>query len=650
MAIKTGIMNQLLKKTASRWAVVAALAGCLIYASSTRAPRAGDTGTANEPNQTRSPSFDAKTQLAASTSDEPLPALPGFSNERFMKQFHQDLERLDPTVDGWDTEAFSEKVMEQLKKIGHLISGHADQPVELGSVLADDFVCDSLRPKRLVKLFGGRAITVRGMIESADHPAADYLGRHGLAESIKQLLSPFPSHDLHAHFKLFRVNQDGNSVNTSLYFQLGGTTANSGLHVNATWHCRWENAAGDVPRLSHIRVAEYNETFCTDPQGRSAAYSDCTEAVIGKTDAYRFQLTPGLDYWCRTMDRHLGLDISGMHGLAIGDVDNDGLDDVYLCEPGGLPNRLLLHKSDGTARDISAVAGVDFLETTRSALFVDLDNDGDQDLVIASDRFVIFLSNDGFGRFYQRSAFRTTSSVTSLAAADYDLDNDLDVYVCGYFTMEDAAEGTMGLGNPIPFHDANNGGRNFFYRNEGNWRFLDATEEVGLDVDNRRFSFAATWEDYDNDGDPDLYVANDYGRNCLYRNDNGRFVNVAAQSGVEDMSSGMSASWGDFNRDGRLDLYVSNMFSSAGNRIAYQRQFKATDDDKTRSQFQRFARGNSLFENVGDGTFSDVSVSSGVTLGRWAWCSNFVDINNDGWEDLLVANGMLTRDEDTSDL
>jgi hypothetical protein len=346
----------------------------------------------------------------------------------------------------------------------------------------------------------------------------------------------------------------------------------------------------------------------------------------------------------------MGLDIVGIHGLALGDVDGDELDDLFLCEPGGLPNRLLLHKADGTVRDVSAVSGVDYLEATRAALLVDLDNDGDQDLVIASDRFVIFLANDGYGRFHQRMAFRTTSSATCLAAADYDLDGDLDIYVCGYFTMEDAADGTLGLGNPIPFHDANNGGRNSLFRNEGNWRFADVTEEVGLDRDNRRFSFAATWEDYDNDGDADLYVANDYGRNCLYRNDLGTFVNVAAQLGVEDMSSGMSASWGDYNRDGRWDLYVSNMFSSAGNRISYQRQFKRQDDAATRAQFQRFARGNSLFEQQPDTTFRDVSLPAGVNLGRWAWCSNFVDVNNDGWEDLLVANGMLTRDQDTGDL
>jgi hypothetical protein len=222
--------------------------------------------------------------------------------------------------------------------------------------------------------------------------------------------------------------------------------------------------------------------------------------------------------------------------------------------------------------------------------------------------------------------------------------------VCGYFALDDAGESSIGLGNPIPYHDANNGARNTLYRNEGQFSFTDATTVVGLDADNRRFSHAAAWEDYDRDGDPDLYVVNDYGRNCLYRNDAGHFVNVAAQAGVEDISAGMSASFGDYNRDGLPDIYVSNMFSSAGNRISYQRQFKHGADTETIREYQRFSRGNTLFENAGDGTFHDVTDQANVTMGRWAWGSNFVDINNDGWQDLVVANGMLTRESDSGDL
>jgi hypothetical protein len=224
----------------------------------------------------------------------------------------------------------------------------------------------------------------------------------------------------------------------------------------------------------------------------------------------------------------------------------------------------------------------------------------------------------------------------------------VDVYVCGY--NPSAARLRQGaMGEPLPFHDANNGGRNTLWRNDGNWLFSDVTSDVGLDQNNTRFSFAASWEDFDNDGDIDLYVANDYGRNNLYRNEGARFADIAPQAGVEDTSAGMSVSWADCNRDGRMDIYVSNMFSGAGSRITYQRQFQDGVEENVRQQFQRMARGNTLFLGQPDGGFHDLSEELRVTMGRWAWGSRFADINNDGWEDILVVNGFITS-TDTDDL
>jgi hypothetical protein len=208
-----------------------------------------------------------------------------------------------------------------------------------------------------------------------------------------------------------------------------------------------------------------------------------------------------------------------------------------------------------------------------------------------------------------------------MAAADFDNDGDLDIYLACY-SRRGSAHDRRFLGRPVPYHDANNGGRNVLFRNDRKGEFRDVTRAVGLDQNNRRFSMAAAWEDYDNDGDMDLYVANDYGRNNLYRNDQGHFQDVAAEAGVED---------------------------SAGNRIAYQRNFQATGQEHIRAAFQRHARGNSLFLNAGDGTFTDVSETAKVTMGRWAWGSRFVDINNDGWQDIVVANGYLTQ-ANTGDL
>ena len=111
----------------------------------------------------------------------------------------------------------------------------------------------------------------------------------------------------------------------------------------------------------------------------------------------------------------------------------------------------------------------------------------------------------------------------------------------------------------------------------------------------------------------------------------------------------MSVTFGDYDHDGDSDIYISNMFSSAGSRITYQRHYQdrfGTDGTKA---MQHMARGNTLFRNGGDGTFTDVSQSSEVTMGRWAWGSMFSDVNNDSLDDLLVLNGNISTD-DTGDL
>jgi hypothetical protein len=296
------------------------------------------------------------------------------------------------------------------------------------------------------------------------------------------------------------------------------------------------------------------------------------------------------------------------------------------------------------------------LESSRSALIVDLDNDGDQDLAVAVLGGLVVAANEGH-RFVVRDVLATHDDTTSLAAADYDLDGDLDLYVCVDYPNDSySSEGeipvVIGAANRV-YHDANNAGRNSLFRNDtqdaDHWAFTDATVETGLDENNRRFSWAACWEDFDNDGDQDLYVANDFGRSNLYVNDQGHFHDVAGSTNADNSASGMSAAWGDVNRDGQMDLYVGNMFSSAGSRITFQPEFKPDASQQIRTRLQGFARGSSLFLNQGPSGFRDISDKAHVSLGRWAWSSNFLDINNDGWHDIVVANGYITA-EDTSDL
>ena len=450
-----------------------------------------------------------------------------------------------------------------------------------------------------------------------------------------------------AYFKVIGVEVDRYASSTRVLVEIVGEAGVGRLQQMATWECSWlpAKARGGLPLLGEIKVVAFEETWL--PDRREAVFRDDTVALLAENPSFREQLAFGLDHWRDRVDWRFTLEVTGPHGLSVADVNNDGLDDLFVCETGGLPNRLFVQRQDGRLDDVSARSGLDYLEPTASALFVDFDNDGDQDAAMSSGRNILFFENNGSGRFERRQIFHAEAVARTLTAIDFDRDGLLDIYVCGYFAQ---SGDNSGIGRPLPYHDANNGVRNYLLDNLGDWEFADVTEAVGLEENNQRFSYAAAWEDYDRDGDLDLYVANDFGRNNLYRNDEGRFRDVAASAGVEDLSAGMSVSWGDYNADGLPDLYVGNMFSSAGNRVAYQRQYRSDEDEATRAAYQRHARGNSLFANMGDGTFRDVSVEADVTMGRWAWASPFADLNNDGWDDMIVANGLVTNTEDTGDL
>ena len=422
--------------------------------------------------------------------------------------------------------------------------------------------------------------------------------------------------------------------------ELGGRTADGSLlSLLGPMQMVWKRA-GEEWQLASAEVGDLREVSAPRPY-----FTEITDEVFGSIDSFQHQLKPDVDHWRMSMDQALGISVYGHQGLSSGDANGDGLDDLYISQPGGLPNRLYLNNGDGTFADGTRAAGLDVLDDTSMSLFADLDNDGDQDLVLIGAEPLLFL-NDGAGRF----AFATESGLrppperaamfTGAALADYDLDGDLDLYVCSYDFWQAGSE----YDAPTPYYDASNGPANLLFRNNGDGTFAEVTSEAGLDQNNNRFSFAAAWGDFDNDGDPDLYVANDFGRNNLYRNNGkGGFEDVAAAAGVEDLGAGMSAAWGDYDGDGWMDLHVSNMWSSAGQRLTFNAQFEGVAaSPEIRERFQRQARGNSLFHNNGDGTFEDVAEAAGVTMGRWAWASDFVDLNSDGRLDLFVQNGYVT--------
>lgn len=553
----------------------------------------------------------------------------------------------DPSTFG---EGLNTQAAQTLNIIAQVLEHVKDiQASSVEHIVGDEFTCDSLRPSNLEPVFGDHRLSVVRTVKATDssQKALSYRGPSGLVQSLSSLAQPFrDANDIHVKFKIFRTVRNGPYFVTIAYYHASGRGEEGTVEQTATWRCHWA-ITDAAPVLSRIEVEEFEEVT----SHANTLFSDCTVGVLGSTHVLRDQLLYGIDYWRARIPAGVDIDFQGHHGLAVGDVNGDGLDDVYFCQPNGLPNRLFVQNEDGTATDISTKAGVDWLDDSVAALLIDLDNDDDQDLIIAVPNRLLIMSNDGHGHFTLQRTPNGPEWSYSLSSADYDRDGDLDIYICGFGFFGKTKRNPLqaALYVPTPLHDANNGAPNMLLRNDGDWQFPDVTQECGLNTNNRRFSHAAAWEDYDNDGDQDLYVANDYGRNNLYRNDDGYFVDVSRDANVEDIGPGMSVAWADYNNDGYMDLYVSNMFSSAGGRVMSDARFQNKLGEKIRAQFQRHARGNSLFLNSANTSFEDVSIPAGVTMGRWAWSSNFMDINNDGLEDLFVANGYVTN-EKTDDL
>ena len=444
-------------------------------------------------------------------------------------------------------------------------------------------------------------------------------------------------------FKIVSTRRDPSSRDISqvgVRIELGGAASGGGLlSLVGSATMTWLRAEGRWA-LQGIAPGDYRET-----RSSSRGFTEVTDHAFGAIDSFKEQLSFGVDSWRDSLDAALGVSVYGHQGVSLGDFDGDGLEDLYISQPGGLPNRLYRNSGDGTFSDSTRGAGLDILDETSMSLFADVDNDGDQDLILIGATPMLF-RNGGMGLFALDDgagldvADDRAAMFTGAAIADYDMDGDLDLYVCAY----DFWQSGSSYDAPTPYYDAVNGPANLLFRNDGHGSFEEVSRGAGMEPTNDRFSFAAAWGDYDDDGDPDLYVANDFGRNNLYRNNgDGTFSERSAESGVEDLGAGMSAAWGDYDNDGDLDLYTANMWSSAGLRITGSDQFDSVaPQTSARRLFRRQAQGNSLFRNDGPAGFHDASDEAGVRTGRWAWASDFVDLDGDGLLDLFVQNGFIT--------
>jgi Flp pilus assembly protein TadD/peroxiredoxin len=554
------------------------------------------------------------------------------------------LKYLDPGNDAFPAERDAIELEAQLRAWGDALRAAPGRAAELTRpLLATDF-----RGARLLPDDEGRAAAKIHLEVTRAHdlPRELSLDARAFAAELQRFVDGLGGIRV-AEFHVVSIDTSTPLVRTDVRYDVAGSGEDIWRAERVgTWRMSWRRT-GEA-----WRVVEWAAASNVTSRAARPVFTEITSQALGSNDAFVRQLNIDLDAWMATLDSVLTRDTNGHHGVSVGDVDGDGLEDLYVAQPAGLPNRLFRALGDSTFVDVTERAGVGVLDDTAQSLFADIDNDADQDLVLSTGTKPLLFSNDGNGRFtHVPDAFRferpLQGLLTSMSMADYDRDGFLDLYLCVYSYFYGAGEEKAGT--PAPYHDARNGPPGVLFRNDGRGRFVDATRDAGLDEGNDRYHFAAAWADYDGDGWTDLLVANDFGTKNLYRSRGRRdgrvtFEDVAAKAGVLDHGAGMSAAFFDYDNDGLLDIYTGNMWSASGRRVTASPAFMPDAPPEVRALYRRHARGNALLRNRGDGTFEDTTLGARAEMGRWAWSSDALDFDNDGWQDIYIVNGMLSRD------
>lgn len=331
-------------------------------------------------------------------------------------------------------------------------------------------------------------------------------------------------------------------------------------------------------------------------------------------------------------------------GLAWGDFDNDGDDDLFLVSAGGalnLPEAQLLpcelHENLGNGQFRKFSGFPELRAHGMGAAWADADGDGDLDLAVSAyDSLYLFRNqlSEGKSGFVRDPSFPSPKGFwTGISFGDYDNDRDLDIYVCGYVKyLENEGKEAMGsdqLGTFVPYTlnpASYTPGLNMLLRNNGDGTFTDVAESLGVTNPAGR-SLGALWHDFDDDGWLDIYVANDISDNVFYHNTGGRFTDISHPAWVADYRSAMGLAAGDYDRDGDDDLHITHWVAQEN--ALYENHF---------ADFRSKPAGT----NASPLRFTDVNEMRGlgqISLPFVGWGTEFADFDADGWVDLVVANG-----------
>ena len=333
-------------------------------------------------------------------------------------------------------------------------------------------------------------------------------------------------------------------------------------------------------------------------------------------------------------------------GVAIGDINNDGLQDVYMTG-NQTSSKLFLNKGNMRFEDITESSGTATTDWASAVTMADVNNDGWLDIYVCKSyigepdvrKNLLFLNNkDGsFSEVGEEMGVADENYSVAASFFDYDLDGDLDLIVGNhprYRTVLLSIHYNYWK-NPVPEFS------NRLFRNDGD-RFTDVTEEAGLLA--YGFTLAVCTSDFTNDGLADIFITVDHDEpDLIYKNNgDGTFSNILDSAINQSSLSSMGIDAGDINHDKYPDLFVAEMLSEDHYREKVSMSMQNTDRYSYLVDtlgYKYYQMHNFMYLNNGDDTFSDVSQMSGLSKSDWTWATLFMDYNNDGWQDLFCTNG-----------